>query len=161
MSGPAPGGLEPITPATAARILSRDERPGDRWHPQYPFEDERGPLQMLVRDPDPDPVFTLYVIRDETGVAVGGFGFFGPPDETGTVEFGYGLVPAARGRGRASGAVTAGLRIAAAHGALRAIADTTEDNVASLRVLAKAGMIETARRAGTVFFSRELSAGVR
>lgn len=82
MSGPAAVGLEPITPATAARILSRDERTGDRWH-------------------------------------------------------------------------------AAAHGALRAIADTAEDNVASLRVLAKAGMIETARRAGTVFFSRELSAGVR
>ena len=69
MSGPAAVGLEPITPATAARILSRDERTGDRWHPQYPFEDERDPLQMLVRDPDPDPVFTLYVIRDETGVA--------------------------------------------------------------------------------------------
>lgn len=149
--------LEPIAPPLARRIVERDERDGDLWHPEYPFQDELVPLRMLAASADPHPVFTLYMIRED-GVAVGGFGFFGPPDETGTVEFGYGLVPAARGRGLATAAVAEGLRIAAAHGALRAIADTDAGNTASLRVLEKSGMTEIRRTGDTVFFDLLLSA---
>lgn len=29
--------LERITPALAQRIVERDERPGDQWHPEYPI----------------------------------------------------------------------------------------------------------------------------
>ena len=148
--------LDPIDSALAARIITRDERSGDDWHPEYPFEDELVPLRSLAAREDADPVFTLYAIRDDQGVAVGGFGFFGPPDETGTVEFGYGLIPAARGRGLATTAVAEGLRIAAAHGAVRAIADTEETNLASLAVLARSGMTEIRREGGMVYVAREL-----
>ena len=148
--------LDPIHPVLAARIVIRDERSGDDWHPEYPFADELVPLRSLASREAADPVFTMYAIRDDDGVAVGGFGFFGPPDETGTVEFGYGLVPAARGRGLASAAVTEGLRIAAGHGAVRAIADTDEANLASLAVLARAGMSEIRREGGTVYVARDL-----
>ncbi|SFR56319.1 Protein N-acetyltransferase, RimJ/RimL family [Microbacterium azadirachtae] len=148
--------LDPIDPALAARIVARDERAGDDWHAEYPFEDERDPLRSLAARESADPVFTMYVIRDDEGVAVGGFGFFGPPDESGTVEFGYGLVPSARGRGLATAAVAEGLRIAAAHGAVRAIADTAETNAASLAVLARSGMTETRREKGLVHVAREL-----
>ncbi|PRB03195.1 GNAT family N-acetyltransferase [Microbacterium sp. MYb64] len=148
--------LDPIDPALAAPIVIRDERSGDDWHPEYPFADELAPLRSLASHEAVDPVFTLYAIRDDDGVAVGGFGFFGPPDETGTVEFGYGLVPAARGRGLASAAVAEGLRIAAGHGAVRAIADTDEANLASLAVLARAGMSEIRREGGTVYVARDL-----
>ncbi|MGN7860334.1 GNAT family N-acetyltransferase [Microbacterium sp. 22303] len=148
--------LDPIDSALAARIITRDERSGDDWHPEYPFEDELVPLRSLAAREDADPVFTLYAIRDDQGVAVGGFGFFGPPDETGTVEFGYGLIPAARGRGLATTAVAEGLQIAAAHGAVRAIADTEETNLASLAVLARSGMTETRREGGMVYVAREL-----
>lgn len=142
--------LEPITPALAARIVAREERAGDRWHPEYPFADELVPLRMLADAEVADPVFTLYMIREE-GLAVGGFGFFGPPDPTGMVEFGYGLVPSPRGRGIASAAVREGIRIAAANGARRAIADTDEGNAASLRVLERCGFTQTARTDGKVF----------
>lgn len=136
--------LEPITPELARRIIVRDELHGDRWHPEYPFEDELAPLRMLAASESAEPVFTLYMIR-ESHLAVGGFWFFGPPDDSGTVEFGYGLVPAARGRGLATDAVVEGLRIAAAHGAKRAIADTDAGNGASIRVLEKAGLTEYRR----------------
>ncbi|MCE4025953.1 GNAT family N-acetyltransferase [Microbacterium sp. Au-Mic1] len=148
--------LDPIDPALAARIVARDERSGDDWHPQYPFEDELVPLRSLAAREKADPVFTLYAIRDGEGIAVGGFGFFGPPDESGTVEFGYGLIPAARGRGLATAAVTEGLRIAADHGAVRAIADTEETNLASLAVLARSGMSEIRREGGMVYVARAL-----
>jgi RimJ/RimL family protein N-acetyltransferase len=150
--------LEPISPALARRIVDRDEREGDAWHPEYPFEDELDPLRALAESTGGDPVFTMYLIRDQEGLAIGGFGFFGPPDSTGSVEFGYGLVPAARGVGLATEAVAGALEFAAAHGALRAIADTDVANIASQRVLEKAGLTETRRTASKVYFERDLTA---
>jgi RimJ/RimL family protein N-acetyltransferase len=149
--------LTPIAPTLARRILDRDERPGDLWHPDYPFADERGPLAALARSVPSDSPFTMYAIRmPSTRVAVGGFGFFGPPDETGTVEFGYGLVGSARGRGLATAAVRLALRHAQQWGAHRAVADTEADNLASRRVLAKAGLHETGRRGTLVVFEQML-----
>ncbi|REJ06181.1 N-acetyltransferase [Microbacterium bovistercoris] len=148
--------LDPLTLELAGRIVARDERAGDDWHPDYPFEGELVPLRMLAAQDDADPVFTLYAIRDDSGVAVGGFGFFGPPDGSGTVEFGYGLIESARGRGLATDAVAEGLRIAASHGASRAIADTDLDNHASIRVLEKSGLTETHRTEDKVFFAKAL-----
>jgi RimJ/RimL family protein N-acetyltransferase len=46
----------------------------------------------------------------------------------------------------------AAIEIAAAHGALAVKADTTVGNLASQRVLAKAGFIETSRSAQAVYY---------
>lgn len=46
--------------------------------------DELDPLGSLVSNPDPDADFTMYIIRMRSGgLAVGGIGFFGGPDERG------------------------------------------------------------------------------
>ncbi|GAB3800671.1 hypothetical protein GCM10028798_15520 [Humibacter antri] len=151
--------LEPISPELAERIVAGRKEPTDAWHPQYPLEDELVPLRGLMSSRHPDPVFTLYLIRLRAdGLAIGGLGFFGPPNEDGRIEFGYGLVAAARGRGLATEAVTAAFGVAAAHGARSAAADTDLDNAASQRVLLKAGMTEVARSDTQVFYERELSA---
>jgi hypothetical protein len=47
--------LEPISPALAHRIVARDERPGDDWHPEYPFVDELDPLRSLAAESTTDP----------------------------------------------------------------------------------------------------------
>lgn len=151
--------LESISPELARRIISGDEEENDHWHGEYPFEDELVPLRALATDPSPHPVFTMYLIRRTSdGLAVGGLGFFGPPDASGRVEFGYGLVPAARGVGLATEAVRAALATASAHGARLAAADTEESNLASQRVLEKAGMTRTHRDGGLVYFERRLTA---
>lgn len=94
--------------------------------------------------------------ENRSGLAIGGLGFFGPPDEQGCVEFGYGLVPSARGKGFATEVVCAALLFAGANGAVRAKADTTPDNVASQRVLEKAGLQLTERSASAYSYEREL-----
>lgn len=149
--------LEPISPALARRIVNRDERPDDRWHPEYPFPDELDPLRGLAASTEPDPAFTLYLLRRRSdGLAVGGFGFFGPPGEDGRIEFGYGLVPSARGDGVATEAVRAALDFAARQGARIAAADTDTDNIASQQVLIKAGLSEVRRDDSKVFYERRL-----
>ncbi|WP_163019890.1 GNAT family N-acetyltransferase, partial [Pseudomonas viridiflava] len=98
---------------------------------------------------------TMYLVRRRSdGLATGGFGFFGPPDDKGTVEFGYGLVPSARGAGLASEAVQLGLQHAATRGALIALADTELGNIPSQRVLEKNGLIEIKRDQSHVYYRR-------
>lgn len=95
--------LTRLSPSLARRIIDGREEPGDAWHRDYPFADELAPLSALAATTETGSPFTMYAIREaRTGLAVGGFGFFGPPDSSGTVEFGYGLIPAARGRGLAT-----------------------------------------------------------
>ena len=102
-------------------------------------------------------MFTLYQVREaSSGLAVGGIGFFGPPDDDGVVELGYGLVAAARGRGYATEALVGALGIAAAHGARLVRADTEPANTASQGVLTKAGFAEVRRTEQLVFYERTL-----
>lgn len=150
--------LESISPPLAAAIVAgRRTTTQDRWHPDYPLVDELDPLQALAGNPLPDPVFTMYMIRQASdGLAIGGLGFFGPPDDSGRVEIGYGLVPTARGAGLATEAVIAALRVAAGRSATAVAADTENDNGASQRVLLKAGFIEVRRNQQATFFARPL-----
>ncbi|MFE5672237.1 GNAT family N-acetyltransferase [Agromyces sp. NPDC056523] len=150
--------LEPITAELARSIVARDERPGDAWHPEYPFADELDVLRRVAESTELHPVFGAYLVRRSSdGLAVGGLGFFGPPDEQGEVEFGYGLVPSARGHGLATEAVRAALTHAATHGARRAAAETEIGNHASRRVLEKAGLVEVRRDGDIIRFERDLS----
>lgn len=71
---------------------------------------------------------------------IGGLGFHGPPDATGTVTIGYGLVPSARGTGYASEALRALLRLARDQGVRRVHGDADLDNIASRRVMEAVGM---------------------
>ena len=149
--------LESISPALAGRIVARDQTTDDNWHPEYPFEDELVPLAGLAATSSPDPVFTMYLIRRKSdSCAIGGFGFFGPPDDTGQVEFGYGLVASVRGAGLATEAVRRALEVAAEYGALSAAADTDIHNQPSQRVLEKAGLLEKSHDETTIYFSRPL-----
>ncbi len=149
--------LESISPQLAERIAAGRRTTQDLWHTEYPFVDELDPLRSLAANPMPDPVFTMYMIRRASdGIAIGGLGFFGPPDDAGRVEVGYGLVPAARGIGFATEAVQAAVQVAAAHGATSIAADTDTGNQASQRVLVKAGFVEIRRDQASLFFARPL-----
>lgn len=151
--------LHPLYAEEAARIVAGRPLPGDAWHPEYPFVDELDPLRSLARRSaaEVDPVFGMYMIRTrDDGLAVGGIGFFGPPDADGVVEVGYGLVEAARGRGIATDALRMMVNKARRSGALRMVADTNVDNTASRRVLERAGFGETRAGYGSVFFARDL-----
>ena len=134
--------LTPLDRETAQAIMDND-RTGRAWHEQFPREDDRDGVGGWLRQGD--PVFGNFVIVEQaSGQAVGTIGFFGPPDETGVVMVGYGLVEPARGHGYATEALRALIGYAARQpAAKRAVADTVKDNVPSQRVLDKAGFAKT------------------
>lgn len=148
--------LHRIGPAEAARIVAGHRGPDEVWAPDYPFADEIDPLTSLAASEESDHPFTLYAVRERTTtMAIGGIGFFGPPED-GIVEVGYGLVPSARGRGYATEALQGAVGIARAAGARRIIADTAVENIASLTVLRTAGFTETRRTDEVVHVALDL-----
>ncbi|MFI5680122.1 GNAT family N-acetyltransferase [Streptomyces cellulosae] len=136
--------LRPMTRDEAEHILSGD-RAGRHWSTGYPRTDDQDIARVFLGAPDTEPLFgPLQIVLQSSGVVIGCVGFFGPPDEQGTVEFGYGVAPEVEGRGYATEAVRALLHHAFTTGRVRhARADTAHDNLASQRVLEKAGLRRT------------------
>jgi RimJ/RimL family protein N-acetyltransferase len=133
--------LHAIDVAEGERIIARSAGPDDAWADDFPFEGDVGAVRGFLRATargEQRPFGFYRITRLADGLAVGGIGFKGQPEE-GCVEIGYGLVPSARGNGFAAEAVVALLTIAKDNGLSRVIADTARDNIASQRALIRAG----------------------
>lgn len=134
--------LHAVDVAEAVRI--RDQAPceEDRWADGYTFEGDLAAIGAFLRASkqhgEQRPFGYYQIRRCSDGLAVGGIGFFGPPDD-GAVEIGYGLIPSARGHGYGAEALLVLLTIAAHHGVTAVRAGTTHENVASQRTLERAG----------------------
>lgn len=84
-------------------------------------------------------------IENEPDELVAAGGFFGPPDENGSIEIGYSVVEQFRGKGYAGEMVSALIKIASENPKVKQIcAHTVIDNQASIKVLLKNGF----RRSG-------------
>lgn len=134
--------LHAVDVAEAERIVARTAGPADAWADDFPFDGDvmgaGGFLQATATGGEQRPFGFYRITRLADGLAVGGVGFKGRPDD-GCVEIGYGLSPSARGHGYAAEAVAAVLALAAEHGVAKVIADTDPDNLASQRTLTNAG----------------------
>ncbi|MBM7502845.1 GNAT family N-acetyltransferase [Agromyces aurantiacus] len=153
----APIALHPFTVADAERLLAGDVDPLDGWEGGYSFTDEpellAEYLRSVRRDGDPAP-YGPYLVRRVggagEGAAIGGVNLFGPPDERGAVEFGFGLVPAARGQGLSRHVVAETIELLRSAGAAIARADCEIANLPARRVLEQAGLVEVGRTSDLV-----------
>ncbi|HET7400077.1 MAG TPA: GNAT family N-acetyltransferase [Intrasporangium sp.] len=139
----APISLAPVEARTARLVLFTDTdvdamlsgRRLPSWAPGYPREDDVEAARMLR---GPDVWSPRHVVRRSDALVVGSIGCFGPPDDRGVVEIGYGLVPEARGSGLMTDVVPAMAAALAAAGCT-VIAHTDPGNTASWRVLRRCG----------------------
>ncbi|MFJ9519653.1 GNAT family N-acetyltransferase [Kitasatospora sp. NPDC101801] len=135
--------LHPMTVAEAEQVVA-GENGGAAWAPGYPdagdLSGARRFLNTCAESGDPQPFGAYEIRRREDGVVVGGLGFHGAPDRTGTVTIGYGLVPSVRGQGYATEAVRALLALARSRGVAAVEGDTDLGNVGSQRVMTAVGM---------------------
>ena len=130
---------------------------GARVPETWPGADFAGMLPNIARGSEQassgaEPTRLIVHAADET--LIGETGFHGPPDGSGTVEVGYSIVPAYRGRGFATEATRALIRAALARPGIRRItAECLDDNAASLRVLEKLGMRRVGSAGSTLRFA--------
>jgi RimJ/RimL family protein N-acetyltransferase len=112
-------------------------RPGPGW----PHADTPDALRPLAEHGRPGDVGTWLVVVDDE--VVGDCGWFGPPDDAGVVEVGYGLAPAARGQGLGTEAVAVLTAWAEQQpGVLLVTAEVLPGNEPSLRLLSRLGFAE-------------------
>jgi RimJ/RimL family protein N-acetyltransferase len=148
--------LEPL-PVWVARLMLagklRTLRPqlGTRdpvhppWHVEYPLPDSIDAIAMVLAAHramlgavNESPVWWIHQIVVD-GVVVGDIGFHGPPTPEQSVEIGYSVVPAWRGRGVATRACELIVQQAWRDGAVTVLAETDAGNVASQVVLLRNG----------------------
>lgn len=122
--------------------------------PDWPHADTADALRPLADHPDDTGPGTFLVLEDE--VVVGDVGWFGPPDEDGTCEVGWGLAPSARGRGVATEAVRQLLEWVHGQGARWVRAEVRPDNAPSLALAARLGFEDVGERAGHRVLVRDL-----
>ncbi|MFC9927256.1 GNAT family N-acetyltransferase [Streptomyces sp. NPDC127190] len=117
---------------------------GFTWLGGEPYQGTREASSYLLKAYEAGvhrPEFGLFaLVRHEDGLAIGGMGFHGVPDEEGRVEIGYDLVEDARGQGYATEALKALAEWALARDDVHMVFATIErDNVPSQRVVSRAG----------------------
>jgi [ribosomal protein S5]-alanine N-acetyltransferase len=150
-------------PAELARVLAGPEAddPGPRsWAHGFPLPGTRVAARNVVQqaetagDGGNSQWGMFQIILRETGEVIGDIGFHGPPDGTGTVEIGYGLVEQYRGRGLMGESAVAICGLAWSRPEVsRIIARTEKDNAASAGVLRHAGFREDGIADGLLKFS--------
>ena len=88
---------------------------------------------------------TFLIVNNQDERIVGGCGFKTAP-HSGRVEVGYGVSPGAQGRGAATAALKLLLRSAFEGGATEVLAEVAPANLASTRVVQKAGFVQVGAR---------------
>lgn len=134
-------GPDRLAAAAGARV------PAD-WPPElYDRDAVLYSLAAAEASPDDPPRWgSWYVVEPAAdggpGTLAGVCGFHGPPTPEGDVEVGYGLLPAARGRGYATEAARALVAYAFADPRVRrVVAETLPHLDASIRVMERAGFL--------------------
>ena len=150
--------LLPLSRQEAGRVASGKPGDQDDWAEGFPREDDSGPAAGVAAAPtDPAPFGVYLIVPLSHGRTVGSAGFYGPPDRTGQVTIGYGMVDAEWGRGYGTEAVAGLVRICRAHGGVTAVnADTDRGNLASQRVLEKNGFVRVRTTDDHCFFRLSL-----
>ncbi|NWJ48428.1 MAG: GNAT family N-acetyltransferase [Chloroflexi bacterium] len=102
-------------------------------------------LQQQIANHPEQAEWGLRFLRHRTeSIIIGDAGFKGAPDFSGTVEIGYSILPQYRRQGYALEAVKALLEWATALPKVRqVVAECENDNLASIGVLEKAGLVRT------------------
>jgi ribosomal-protein-alanine N-acetyltransferase len=110
-------------------------------------------LDILPRQaaatPDVECFGVWVMIERESGTVVGDIGFHGPPDDHGTIEVGYSVVPSRRRLGFASEAAQGLVEWACGQQSVRiVVARCDPDNVASIGTLERTGFRRTGEENG-------------
>lgn len=139
--------LREYSAAEIAALVGKQPYPRpENWADGYPFEGTTGGATLVQAMFDAGtyrPGFGMYQVIDrQSGLVVGDIGFHSAPDALGSVEIGYGLVEAFRGRGIATNATRALVEWALRQPHVKEVrAETEEDHLRSQSLLTRSGFV--------------------
>jgi ribosomal-protein-alanine N-acetyltransferase len=144
-------------PATAAAALPEDRGEASRilaatLPAEWPQADLLDVLPLQAEASAETECFGVWVMIDrDDRTVVGDVGFMGPPDEAGSIEIGYSVIPDRRRRGYATEAARTVVEWALAQSGVRLIvAGCDPHNAASIRTLERLGFQQTGEASGQI-----------
>jgi ribosomal-protein-alanine N-acetyltransferase len=144
------------SPEELARVLGTAVSAG------WPSDDLKDAIPVYIAHLDRDPTALgwglWFMIDPATTTMVGDAGFKGRPDALGRVEVGYGVAPAERRKGYATEAVEALVEWAATRSVKIVAAECLDHNIASIRVLEKAGFERKSQLGSMLKWERKVTA---
>lgn len=144
--------LTPISVEMARRLVAGDLA-GVRAAPGWPHKETMEGILMSVEHGHPSGWLVMH-----EGAVIGDCGIFGPPDAGGRIEIGYGLAESWRGRGLGTELVRAlAAWLLVQPGVTVVRARTLPENIASRRVLGRAGFQELGLEKGEILYERPLT----
>ena len=153
--------LRPLT-LDEARAIDSGVRRGS-WSDGYPTDGDREIVAFLLASSayEPETLGVRQIVDHESGLVVGGVGFYGGPDPDGRINVGYGIASGFRGRGLTTEALIGLIEVAARDNRVTCVvADTLVDNIASQRVLEKAGFALDRTEGTQVFYRLDVVGGL-
>jgi [ribosomal protein S5]-alanine N-acetyltransferase len=148
--------LKPL-PAHAAAALPEDREEASRilgatLAAQWPQPDLLNVLPRQATASLETESFGIWVITEsKSGIVVGDIGFHGSPDDSGSIEVGYSVIPDRRGRGyatEAGGAIVEWVR--SQPGVQVIVAGCDSNNLPSIRTLERLGFRRTGEANGEI-----------
>lgn len=121
-------------------------------------EYELGPhIEMYLKELKEDPSVlgwgVWFIIDKQTNKIVGDMGFKGKPNDEGSVEVGYGIMPSEQNKGYATEALRCIVEWAFRSDSVnKIVAECLEDNIPSIKVLEKLKMTQTEKVNGMLYW---------
>jgi RimJ/RimL family protein N-acetyltransferase len=146
-----------LEPAGARALATGNNENGHPWAAGYPLGSSLLGAELTLAAAArkrPLGVFGSYqLIRRADGRVIGDAGFLGPPDATGAVNVDCAIAEDARGQGYATEALAVLLDWARKQTGLTCVlADTTRSNLASQRLLERAGMVRVGEDGELIYY---------
>jgi [ribosomal protein S5]-alanine N-acetyltransferase len=148
--------LRPLPAAAAVALLDNREAGslvlGATLPPDWPQRDLLDVLPLQAAAAPSDECFGVWVmIERETNTVVGDIGFIGPPDDGGSVEIGYSVIPDRRRRGYATEAARTMVSwVLRQPNVSVVVAGCDKHNMPSIRMLEQIGFLQTGEADGQI-----------
>jgi RimJ/RimL family protein N-acetyltransferase len=146
-----------LEPAGARELATGNNENGHPWAAGYPLGSSLLGAELTLAaaaHKRPLGAFGSYqLIRRADGQVIGDAGFLGPPDATGAVNVDCAIAEDARGQGYATEALGVLLDWARTQtGVTCVLADTTRSNLASQRLLERAGLVRVGEDGELIYY---------
>lgn len=114
--------------------------------------------RMKMTSEDNYLFYTFWIVVDKTSeIIVAELGFKGIPNNKGEIEIGYGTMPEQQGNGYMTEAVAGMIQWAAGRVDVGyVLAETDENNHASIRIVQKNGFVQFARKGEMLWWKRDV-----
>ncbi|WP_024831699.1 GNAT family N-acetyltransferase [Ruminiclostridium josui] len=156
--------IMPMTHSMVCTVLSGSteeyEKLGVKFNGKWPLQDTLDILHFIkdrMKKNETDGFYVWMIVKKEDMTVIGDAGFKGAPNENGEIEIGFGFIKEEQQKGYGYEAASSLIEWASQKNKVKVIkADCLIDNIGSIKLLKKCGMIEINRDSELIYWENRV-----